>query len=75
MSTVTLGDATNIVIYMWTKYLNLMFNDLSFDGGVTVGWIVVGVFLISMLLATILSRPISGITSWRKESKEDERSE
>lgn len=72
-NTVTLGDATNIVIYMWNKYINLMFNDLSFDGGVTVGWIIVGVFLISMLLGTILSRPISGITDWRREK--DERSE
>ena len=72
-NTVTLGDATNIVIYMWNKYLNLMFNDLSFDGGVTVGWIIIGIFLISMLLGTILSRPISGITDWRKEK--DERSE
>ena len=72
-NTVTLGDATNIVIYMWNKYLNLMFNDLSFDGGVTVGWIIIGVFLISMLLGTILSRPISGITDWRKDK--DERSE
>ena len=70
---VTLSDSTNIIIYIWTKFLNLMFNELSFDGGATVGWVIIGVGLIGMLLATILSRPFSGSTNWvREKDKEKE---
>ena len=68
---VTLGDGTNIIIYIWTKFLNLMFNDLSFDGGATVGWVIIGVGLIGMLLATILSRPFSSTTNWIKEKDKE----
>ena len=74
MNTVTLGDATNIIIYIWNKFLNLLFNQMSFDGGATVGWVIIGVGLIGMLLATILSRPFSGTVNWTyKEDKKEEK--
>lgn len=55
-------NATEIVIYIFKKTLDTFLNVLDIGGGVTVGWIIIGVSLISMLIATILSRPISGRT-------------
>lgn len=53
-------NATEIVIYMFTKTLRTLLDTLDIGGGVTIGWVVIGVSLIGMLISTILSRPISG---------------
>lgn len=71
-------SATEIVIYIFRKTLTTMLDTLDIGGGVTIGWVIIGVSLIGMLISTILSRPISGklINAGNRErlrsKKEDE---
>lgn len=53
-------NATEVVIYIFRKTLTTFLDTLDIGGGVTIGWIIIGVSLIGMLISTILSRPISG---------------
>lgn len=53
-------NATEIVIYIFRKTLVTLLDTFDIGGGVTIGWIIIGVGLIGMLISTILSRPISG---------------
>lgn len=53
-------NATEIVIYIFRKTLVTLLDTFDIGGGVTIGWVIIGVGLIGMLISTILSRPISG---------------
>lgn len=67
MQETVLSQGTLLIIHIWEKCLDSMFNMFTFDNGVSVGWVIIAVNLIVIMIATILSRPISNSISWRKE--------
>lgn len=66
-----LSDTTNILIYIWKKVLDLFLNKMKIAEGVSIGWIIIGVFLIGVMIATVLSRPISNSIEWRQRDDRD----
>lgn len=71
MQETVLSDGTRLIIYIWEKCLDTLFNLFTFDNGVSWGWVIIAVNLIVIMLSTILSRPISSSIEWkRKEDKE-----
>lgn len=66
-----LSDTTNILIYIWKKVLDLLLNKMKIAEGVSIGWIILGVFLIGVMIATVLSRPISNSIEWRQRDDRD----
>lgn len=68
-----LDEATQILIYTFKKVLSFLLNTADIGNGVTVGYIYLGIALIGMLIATILSRPISNnIDRFINRGKENE---
>lgn len=66
-----LSDTTNLLIYIWKKVLDLFLNKMKIAEGVSIGWIILGVFLIGVMIATVLSRPISNSIEWRQRDDRD----
>lgn len=66
-----LSDTTNLLIYIWKKVLDLFLNKMKIAEGVSIGWIILGVFLIGLMIATVLSRPISNSIEWRQRDDRD----
>lgn len=66
-----LSDTTNLLIYIWKKVLDLLLNKMKIAEGVSIGWIILGVFLIGVMIATVLSRPISNSIEWRQRDDRD----
>ena len=69
--TSVISDGTRVIIHIWTKFIETLFNNFTFDNGVSVGWVIIAVSLIGIMISTILSRPISNETSWERKSKEE----
>lgn len=69
MEETVLSDGTRLIIYIWTKVIDTLFNLFTFDDGVSVGWVIIAVNLIAIMIGTILSRPISNSTEWREKEK------
>ena len=71
MNNTVLSEGTQVIIYIWTKTLDLLFNIFTFDGGVSVGWVIIAVNLIVIMIATILARPISNSIEWRRNARDE----
>lgn len=52
-----MAQALNYIYYIFNSCLNFVFNDMSIDTNVTVGWLYVTVIVFGILLGSILNIP------------------
>lgn len=64
-----MGDALQVIIYIYNKLIDLFFNKFVFDG-VSLGWVLVTLLMFSMVAHNILNLPKS-IFSEQKQDKTD----
>lgn len=62
-----MNDALTIIKYLFTKFINLFFNDFSIFSNVSLGWVMVSIFIISIMISNILSLARSSISFKSKD--------
>lgn len=54
-----MSDAIIYIKYIYTKFLNFLFNGAFIENGVSIGWILVSVFLFILTIRSIINVPVS----------------
>ena len=49
--------ALNYIYYIFNKAINFVFNDMTIDNNVTVGWICISIIVFGILIGSILNIP------------------
>lgn len=52
-----MNEALNYLYYIYNKFLNLVFNQMQIASGVTVGWIMISIFVFGIMIRSILNLP------------------
>lgn len=52
-----MSTAISIFYYIYNKALSLLFDDLTIETGVTVGWIFVAVMILGFIICNVISVP------------------
>lgn len=50
-----MNDALSLINYVFTKFLDLLFNRLEISSNVTIGWILVVIVIFGIMISNILS--------------------
>lgn len=53
-----MSDAVNIVLYIFNKFIDFLFNQAYILQGVSIGWILVICSIFTILITAILNRPV-----------------
>lgn len=63
-----MGDALNLIYYCFSKFLVLFFDTFELFSNVTIGWVLVSIFILGIMISNILSVAKNSIsTSITKE--------
>lgn len=54
-----MSGALSVFYYIWDSIINLVFQTLQIESGVSIGWIIIAVIIIGFITANILSVPRS----------------
>lgn len=67
-----MGDALNLIYYCFSKFLVLFFDTFELFSNVTIGWILVSIFILGIMISNILSaaRNSSVYSSSRSSDRE-----
>lgn len=52
-----MNEALNYIYYCYDKFINFIFNTCDFGNGITIGWIIISVFVFNILISNILAVP------------------
>lgn len=50
-----MNDALSLINYVFTKFLDLLFNRLEISSNVTIGWVLVVIVIFGIMITNILS--------------------
>lgn len=52
-----MSEALTYLYYIFDKFVDFVFNVMSIENGVTFGWIVISIFIFSILIRSVLNLP------------------
>lgn len=52
-----MSEALNYIYYCYDKFINFIFNTCDLGNGITIGWILISVFVFNILISNILAIP------------------
>lgn len=64
-----MSEAITYLYYIFDKFVDFVFNVMSIESGVTFGWIVISIFIFSILIRSVLNLP-RGIRFSRRSKDE-----
>lgn len=70
-----MAAAQQAIIEIFIKLMNFLFNTANIGNGVKIGYIILGVWLLSTLIATLGARTMKGVQvkithEWKEKKKE-----
>lgn len=65
-----MSDALTYLYYIFDKFVVFVFNTMEVSSGVTYGWIIISIFIFSILIRSILNLP-KGVHFYRKGNKNE----
>lgn len=52
-----MSEALEYLYYIYDKFVYFVFNTMAIDTGITYGWIVISIFIFSILIRSVLNLP------------------
>lgn len=66
-----LGTATQTTIYIWSKLLDMLLNQMQVDDDIYAGWVIIGVVIISIVISSLLTKPTTTTSGGHKNERSE----